>query len=76
MFRRARRGGVIGEAPLTGQAVPLIIKDTATRAGIDTKRLSAHSLRSGFVTAAAAAGASERQIARQTGHRSPVVLRS
>ena len=34
-----------------------------------------HSLRAGFATTAAAAGASERAIAAQTGHRSMTVLR-
>ena len=34
-----------------------------------------HSLRAGFATAAAAAGVEERDIARQTGHRSVTVLR-
>lgn len=36
---------------------------------------SGHSLRSGFVTEAARAGASERAIANQTGHTSMMTLR-
>ena len=36
---------------------------------------SGHSLRAGFATAAAAAGASERAIMNQTGHRSLLIMR-
>ena len=44
--------------------------------GLDPRdRYSAHSLRAGFVTAAAEGGAGELLIAEQTGHRSMDVLR-
>jgi integrase len=68
LFRRVDRHGNVGDAPLTGQAVSLIVKRAAERADLDASKYSGHSLRAGFVTTAAANGASERAIARQTGH--------
>ncbi len=47
----------------------------AARAGLDPARYAGHSLRAGFATAAAAAGASERSIMAQTGHKSLPMLR-
>lgn len=52
-----------------------IVQRAAERAGIDAERVSGHSLRAGFATAAAAAGVHERDIQRQTGHKSTAVLR-
>jgi len=52
-----------------------IVQRAADRAGIDAARVSGHSLRAGFATAAAAAGVHERDIQRQTGHKSTNVLR-
>ena len=46
------------------------------KVGLDADKLAGHSLRAGLCTSAAAAGASERAIANQTGHRSMVVLRT
>jgi integrase len=55
--------------------VALIVKRRAEAAGLDPERFSGHSLRAGLATSAAAAGAEERDIQRQTRHRSIVVLR-
>lgn len=74
LFRSVDRHGRIGEA-LTPGAVNSIVKSAARRARLDDSALSGHSLRAGFATTAAAAGASERAIAAQTGHRSMNVLR-
>ncbi len=76
VFRRIRRGDHVTYDAMTPQSVNLIVKDRARDAGLaDWASFSAHSLRSGFATTAARAGASERAIAVQTGHRSPTVLR-
>jgi len=75
LFRRIRRGGHLQRDHMTAQSVNLRIKQHAKAAGIDETGLGGHSLRSGFATAAAAAGASERAIANQTGHKSIQVLR-
>jgi len=74
VFRRIDRWGHIG-AGMTGEAVADIVKRSAAAAGLDPTRYSGHSLRAGFCTTAAARGATERAIARQTGHavNSPVL---
>jgi integrase len=43
--------------------------------GLDPARYAGHSLRAGLATSAAAAGASERVIMSQTGHRSADMVR-
>ena len=45
------------------------------QAGLDPTRYAGHSLRAGLATSAAMAGAEERDIAKQTRHRSMMVLR-
>ena len=46
------------------------MKELATRAGLDPENYAGHSLREGHATSAAIAGAPERSIMNQTGHRS------
>jgi len=75
LFPRIRKGGQLDKAaPLGGDSVALIIKKRAAAAGVELE-LSGHSLRRGFVTSAIAAGASERSIMNQTGHKSPMMVR-
>ena len=57
LFRRVRRGGVIGEAPLSTQAVRQIIKRRAGDADLQGS-FSGHSLRVGSAQSLAAQGAS------------------
>ena len=47
----------------------------AERAGLDAAKYAGHSLRAGHATSAAIAGASERSIMNQTGHRSVQMVR-
>lgn len=61
--------------PLDGECVCRVVKQSLMRIGIDPADYGAHSLRSGFVTAAGEAHLGELVIARQTGHRSMQVLR-
>ena len=75
IFRPVNRGGRVGTSRLTDQTVGLVVKRCASLAGLDATRFSGHSLRAGFATTAAAAGANERAICNQTGHRSTAVLR-
>lgn len=75
VFRPVDRHGRIGTARLSDKAVARAVKRAAGRAGLDPTRYAGHSLRAGFATAAAAAGASERAIQNQTGHKSVTVLR-
>jgi integrase len=68
IFRPVDRHGDVASSRLSGTAVALVVKRAAELAGLDPSVYSGHSLRAGFVTTAAANGASERAIARQTGH--------
>ena len=74
-FRPVNRYGTVGTKALSGLAVPRIVKEARTRAGIDATDDSGHSLRAGLVTAAAMAGVSERIIMLQTGHKNIAVRR-
>jgi integrase len=72
IFRRVRRGGVIGEA-LTPAAVRDIVKKRCLLAGMEGE-FSAHSLRSGFVTEAGRQGVPLGEAMAMTGHRSTASL--
>ncbi len=56
LFRSIDRHGRIGSA-LTSQSVALIVKTHAEAAGLDPSEFAGHSLRAGFLTSAAEAGA-------------------
>jgi len=74
-FRPVDRHGHIRTARLSGQAVALVLKRHAARAGLDPGEAAGHSLRAGLATSAAAAGVPERVIAEQTGHKGTAMLR-
>lgn len=73
LFRRIDRHGVM-HGRLSDKAVALIVKDAAQGAGLEPVQFAGHSLRSGFITAAALAGVEDRDIAAQSGHKSMTVL--
>jgi integrase len=78
LFRAVDRHGNVSSQPLDPGSIARILKKAACRAGMDpaeTAKIAGHSLRSGTATAAAIAGASEREIAALTGHRSREVRR-
>ncbi len=75
LFRRVDRHGHVGAKALTDQTVALVIKRLAAGAGLEPSQYAGHSLRAGLATAAAIAGASERAIMNQTGHRSAMMVR-
>ena len=60
---------------LTDQSVALLLKKYLSRAGIENKDYSGHSLRSGFATASAESGADERSIMAMTGHKTTQMVR-
>lgn len=68
LFRRVRRGGVIGEG-LGAEAVRKIVQARAAQAGLPGN-YSAHSLRSGFVTEAGRQGRPLGEIMAMTDHAS------
>jgi hypothetical protein len=55
--------------------VARVVKKLAVRAALDPSKYAGHSLRAGHATSAAIAGASERAIMNQTGHRSVQMVR-
>jgi site-specific recombinase XerD len=69
------RGERLRSTRLTDRSVAKIVKAHAARAGLDPKLFSGHSLRSGFLTSAAARGASIFKMADQSRHRSMDTLR-
>jgi site-specific recombinase XerD len=75
LFRSINRHGHMQPAGLSGIDVARIVKKLAERAGLDPAKYAGHSLRAGHATAAAIAGASERSIMNQTGHRSVQMVR-
>ena len=75
IFVRFSKGSKLTNTRLTDQSVALIIKEYLVKSGIDSKNYSGHSLRSGFATSAAEAGAEERSIMAMTGHKSTDMVR-
>lgn len=75
LFRPIDRFGKMASIRLSAAAVGEIVKRYVAAVGLDAAEFAGHSLRSGLATSAAAAGASERSIMRQTGHRSEKMVR-
>ena len=75
LFRRFTKGSKLTGNRLTDQSVALFIKEYLEIAGIDSTNYSGHSLRSGFATVAAEAGADERSIMAMTGHKTTQMVR-
>ena len=75
IFRRFSKGLSLTDKRLTDQSVVLLIKEYLNLAGIESKNFSGHSLRSGFATVAAEAGADERSIMAMTGHKTTQMVR-
>ena len=75
LFRSINRHGQIRLRRLSGADVARIVKKLASRTGLDPAKYAGHSLRAGHATSAAIAGASERSIMNQTGHRSVQMVR-
>jgi len=75
LFLSINRHGQIQTSRLSPGDIARIVKKLAQRAGLDPANYAGHSLRAGHATSAAAAGASERSIMNQTGHRSVQMVR-
>ena len=60
---------------ISDKSVALAIKKYAAIAGLDSKKYSGHSLRSGFATSTAELGAEERSIMAMTGHKTTQMVR-
>jgi integrase len=75
LFRPINRHGNVQAGRLSGIDVSRVVKKLAEHAGLDAAKYAGHSLRAGHATSAAIAGASERSIMNQTGHRSVQMVR-
>jgi hypothetical protein len=58
VFRPVLKGGRVQAVPLSASSAAQIVKTYAERAGLDPAAYAGHSLRAGFLTSAAEAGAS------------------
>jgi integrase len=72
---RGTRGRYLTQKRLDGGDVARRVKAGALRVNLDASRFAGHSLRAGFVTAAAMNGAPERSIAVTTNHKNLEMLR-
>ena len=75
IFRSINRHGRVADAALSADAVPDIVKHYAAAAGLDPSGFAGHSLRSGFLTSGAEAGASIFKLMEVSRHRSVDTLR-
>src|SRR5512135_2979976 len=75
LFRAVTKFGRVRQTRLSDRIVAEIVKKYCALIGKRVPLFSGHSLRAGFATSAAIAGASERSIQKQTGHASVNVLR-
>jgi len=74
VFRPLWKGNRAREARLSDHAVARIVQARAAEAGLDPARYAGHSLRAGFVTSAARAGADVWKIQQVSRHKSLRVL--
>jgi site-specific recombinase XerD len=75
VFRSITQAGLMSSAGLSSDAVPDIVKAYAVRTGLDATFFSGHSLRAGFLTSGAEAGASVFKLMEVSRHRSVDTLR-
>jgi len=74
VFRPLWKGNRVRDTRLSDHAVARIVQARAAAAGLDPARYAGHSLRAGFVTAAARAGADVWKIPQVSRHKSMQVL--
>ncbi len=75
LFRRLSQCGTrVLDARMSDRSVAEVVKARAKRAGLDPRTFAGHSLRAGFLTSAARAGASIWKMQEQSRHKSLNVL--
>jgi site-specific recombinase XerD len=74
VFRAVGKGSRVGQAALSDKSVAKRVKHYAGHIGLDSADFAAHSLRAGFVTSAAEAGASIFKMAEVSRHHSTDTL--
>jgi integrase len=75
VFRPVAKGGRVLDAALSTRSAGALVKRCAALVGLAPEQFSGHSLRSGFLTSAAEAGASVWKMADQSRHKSLDTLR-
>ena len=75
VFRAVVLGGKVSDQPLADDSASRIVKRYAVRVGLEAASFAGHSLRSGFLTSAAEAGASIWKLAEVSRHKSLDTLR-
>lgn len=71
LFRPIKKGGQVQSMALTDRSVATIVKTYAGKAGLTVDDFSAHSLRAGFITSGAAAGADLFKLMEVSRHKKP-----
>jgi site-specific recombinase XerD len=74
IFRSVRKGGHVTDKRLSAHSVNVIVKQHAGKLGLNADDFGAHSLRAGFLTSAAARGASIFKMVEVSRHKSIDVL--
>lgn len=69
VFRSFNRNGLPKPTPMSDQAIAIIIKNAASRCGLDSTIFSGHSLRAGHVTEARSRGVADASTMATTGHK-------
>jgi site-specific recombinase XerD len=75
IFRQVNKSRRVLPRALTAESVATVVKEAAERAGLDPARFAGHSLRRGFLTSAAKAGASIFKMMDVSRHKSVETLR-
>ena len=75
VFRPVLKGQRVQAVPLTPRSAAQVVRAYAERAGLDPVHFAGHSLRSGFLTSAAEAGASVFKMMEVSRHKSVATLR-
>jgi integrase len=74
LFRRLTAAGAVTAAPMSDRAIARLVQARAGAAGYDAGAFAGHSLRAGFLTAAARTGASVFKMREVSRHKSMQVL--
>ncbi len=75
LLRAVDRHGNVSNEAMSDRTIARVVQRAAIAAGLDASAFAGHSLRAGLATSAASAGASERAIMAQTGHKSERIMR-
>lgn len=74
LFRSIRKGGNVQQLRLSSHAIADIVKRYANKAGFNIDSFSGHSLRSGFITSGAQAGADLIKLMEVSRHKKPETI--